>query len=144
MQADGGEVKLSAGEDGKIVEVLPKRFGLVGSDILIPRNCHESMLEYPLQAALGGDRLKPGLPRSERVVGFPCSRSSWRDLGPGVLRSCPGRRGRRPSKKLQPALTGEFFQAAQGSPAQVKDLVRPGHFHPGSVAGRMFERGHPV
>jgi len=43
------------------------------SDILIPRNCHESMLEYRLQAARGADRLKPGFQRSERVIGFPRS-----------------------------------------------------------------------
>ena len=31
------------------------------------------MLEYCLQAALGADRLKPGLQRSERIIGFPRS-----------------------------------------------------------------------
>jgi|GEM_PF-4696872 len=43
------------------------------SAILIPRNCHESISEYRLQAAQGSDRLKPGLQRYERVINFPRS-----------------------------------------------------------------------
>jgi len=63
--------------DASATLVSPPHFAgkRLPSDLLIPRNCHESMLEYRLQAALGADRLKPELRRSERVIGLP--RSIW-------------------------------------------------------------------